>query len=54
MLGVVAMPVMAFAISSANHIREPKIAIAIICAPLFVLLMLCHGELARRRPALAI
>ena len=51
LLGVISMPVIAYAISSANPIREPKAAIAVICAPLFVLFMLCHGELARRRPA---
>jgi SAM-dependent methyltransferase len=50
MLGVISLPVIAFAISSANPIRNPGIAIALICAPLFVLFMLCHGELASRRP----
>jgi SAM-dependent methyltransferase len=51
MLGAVALPVMAYAISRSDPFHDPKAAIAITCAALFVLFMMCHGELARRRPA---
>ena len=53
LMGIVSLPIIAFAISTGNNIREPKMAIAAVCGPLFVLFMLCHGELARRRPASA-
>ncbi len=50
-LGAASMPVMAYAISGNDNIPEPKLAIAVIGATVFVLFMICHGELARRRPA---
>jgi predicted O-methyltransferase YrrM len=51
LLSAVALPVMAYAISRSDPFHDPKVAIAIICAALFLLFMMCHGELARRRPA---
>jgi SAM-dependent methyltransferase len=51
LLGVVALPVLAYAIAGADNIHDPKLAIALISAAAFVLFMMCHGELARRRPA---
>jgi SAM-dependent methyltransferase len=50
-LGAVALPAMAYAISQENTIDKLKPAVAFFCAALFVLFMVCHGELARRRPA---
>jgi hypothetical protein len=50
-LGVVALGAMAYAISSASSISDMKIALAYFCVSLFILFMLFHGELAKRRPA---
>jgi SAM-dependent methyltransferase len=50
-LGAVALPALAYAISSNSDISPLKIALTFFCAASFVLFMVCHGELARRRPA---
>ena len=50
-LGAVALPVLAYAIAAADNIHDPKLSILVICAAAFVLFMICHGELAHRRPA---
>ncbi len=51
-LGAVALPAMAYAISaqSDRYITDLRVAVAVFCFLLFVLFMVCHGELARRRP----
>ena len=50
-LGAVALPGMAYAISGESDISSLKVSLAFFCSALFVLFMVCHGELARRRPA---
>jgi len=50
-LGAVALPAVAYAISTENDIGNLKLALGFFCTALFVLFMVCHGELARRRPA---
>lgn len=50
-LGAVALPAVAYAISTESDIGNLKIALGFFCTALFVLFMVCHGELARRRPA---
>jgi SAM-dependent methyltransferase len=50
-LGAIAVPAMAYAISGASDISSLKVSLAFFCTALFVLFMVCHGELARRRPA---
>jgi SAM-dependent methyltransferase len=50
-LGAIAVPAMAYAISTESDISNLKVALAFFCATLFVLFMVCHGELALRRPA---
>ena len=50
-LGAVALPAVAYAISTESDISDLKLALAFFCTALFVLFMVCHGELARRRPA---
>ncbi len=50
-LGAVALPAVAYAISTENDIGNLTVALAFFCTALFVLFMVCHGELARRRPA---
>ena len=50
MLGAVSTTVLAYAISSTGDIHEPRLAISVICTTTFILFMICHGELARRRP----
>ncbi len=49
-LGAVALPSMAYAISSRTDISDLRLAIAVFSVLLFVLFMVCHGELARSRP----
>ncbi len=49
-LAAVALPAMAYAISSESNIGDLRLAIAVFSVLLFVLFMVCHGELARRRP----
>jgi hypothetical protein len=53
LLGAVSLPLLAYAVSGNSNLRQPKIAIAVICLAAFVLFMMCHGELARRRPMAA-
>jgi len=50
-LGAVALAGIAYAISSESDIGNIKVALAFFCAAIFILFMVCHGELARRRPA---
>jgi hypothetical protein len=50
-LGAVALPSMAYAISNDGTISNLRLAVTFFSAALFVLCMLCHGELAKRRPA---
>jgi SAM-dependent methyltransferase len=50
-LGAIAVPAMAYAISTESDISNLKVALAFFCIALFVLFMVCHGELAIRRPA---
>lgn len=45
-----AIPALAYAISDQSTISELKLAVATFCGLLFVLFMVCHGEVARRRP----
>ena len=49
-LAAVALPSMAYAISSESDISDLRLAIVVFSLLLFVLFMVCHGELARRRP----
>jgi hypothetical protein len=50
-LAAVALPSMAFAITSAGNTQNLRLALAFFCTSLFILFMVCHGELAYRRPA---
>ena len=50
-LGAIAVPAMAYAISTESDIGNLKLALGFFCTALFVLFMVCHGELAMRRPA---
>src|SRR5579863_7559946 len=49
-LGAVALPAVAYSISTESDIGNLKLALGFFCTALFVLFMVCHGELARRRP----
>lgn len=50
-LAAVALPGMAYAISGESDLSSLQVSLAFFCAALFVLFMVCHGEVARRRPA---
>ncbi|HVV45281.1 MAG TPA: fused MFS/spermidine synthase, partial [Bryobacteraceae bacterium] len=50
-LGAVTVPSLAYAISTESDIGNLKLAVGFFCAALFVLFMVCHGEVARSRPA---
>ncbi len=50
-LGAVAIPALAYEISSAGNISDLRTALWFFCISLFVLFMLFHGELAKSRPA---
>jgi SAM-dependent methyltransferase len=50
-LAAVALPTLAYAISQESTINALKLAVGFFSVALFVLFMVCHGELARRRPA---
>ncbi|HXJ41477.1 MAG TPA: fused MFS/spermidine synthase, partial [Bryobacteraceae bacterium] len=50
-LGAISVPAMAYAISDDGGISNLRIAVSFFCITLFVLFMVCHGELAQRRPA---
>jgi len=45
------LPAFKDAISNVSNISDLKLALAFFSVTLFVLFMVCHGELARRRPA---
>ncbi len=47
----VAMPTIAYAISGNGNFTSLKVAVSLFCIALFILFMVCHGELAKRRPA---
>ena len=49
-LGAIALPAVAYAISTESDISNIRLALGFFSAALFVLFMVCHGELARRRP----
>jgi hypothetical protein len=46
-LAAVSLPSMAYAISDEGNIANLKLAMGFFCAALFVLFMVCHGEVAR-------
>ena len=50
-LGLIALPTMAYAISTEGNISNLKLALSYFCVTIFVIFMICHGELAHRRPA---
>ena len=50
-LAAAALPVMAWTISDVDRIRDLSVTIALLCLPAFVVFMVCHGEIAERRPA---
>jgi len=50
-LAAVAIPSIAYAISDNGNFTNLKVAVTMFCTALFVLFMVCHGELAKRRPA---
>jgi SAM-dependent methyltransferase len=50
-LGLIAVCGMAYAVSEESTISDLKMAVSFFCVCLFILFMVCHGELARRRPA---
>ncbi len=50
-LAVIALPSMAYVVSSEGNISDLRLAITYFCTALFVMFMVCHGELAKRRPA---
>jgi hypothetical protein len=50
-LAAMALPLLAYEISGEGELSNLKVTLAFFCATLFVLFMVCHGELARRRPA---
>ena len=50
-LAALALPVMAYAIVNGEDFLSLRRAIGFFCGAIFVLFMVCHGELARRRPA---
>jgi hypothetical protein len=50
-LGTVAIAGVAYAISEESTINDLRLAVGFFSVALFILFMVCHGELARRRPA---
>ena len=50
-LGAVALPPWLMRFRRRATLSNLKLALAFFCSALFVLFMVCHGELARRRPA---
>jgi SAM-dependent methyltransferase len=50
-LAALTLPAMAYAIVNATDFRNLRVAIGFFCVAIFILFMVCHGELARRRPA---
>ena len=49
-LAAVELGAMAYALSDGGNFTSLKVAVATLSAALFVFFMVCHGELARRRP----
>jgi len=50
-LAAVILPSLAYAMSEGGIFTDLRVAVAIYCGALFILFMVCHGELARRRPS---
>ncbi len=50
-LGAVTIPSVAYAISTESDIGNLKLAVGFFSVALFILFMICHGEVARSRPA---
>ena len=50
-LAAVALPSLAYAISDDGNFSNLRLAVGMFCTALFVLFMVCHGELAMRRPS---
>ncbi len=50
-LGAIAVPSIAYAISDNGQISDLRMAVSFFCVSLFILFMVCHGELAVRRPS---
>jgi hypothetical protein len=50
-LAAIELPALAYALSDSGNFTSLKLAVAIFSAGLFVLFMVCHGELATRRPS---
>jgi hypothetical protein len=50
-LAVFELGIMAYAISDGGNFTNLKIAVVTFSAGLFIFFMVCHGELAKRRPA---
>jgi hypothetical protein len=50
-LAAVELPAIAYSMSDSGNFTSLKIAVAMFSAALFVFFMVCHGELARRRPS---
>ncbi len=50
-LAVVMLPGLAYALSDNGNFSSLKIAVAFFTAAIFILFMVCHGELALRRPS---
>lgn len=50
-LSAVALGGMAYAMSGESEISSLKASLALFCTAMFVVCMVCHGEVARRRPA---
>ena len=45
------LPSIAYAMSDGGNFKSLKVAVALFSGALFVFFMVCHGELARRRPS---
>ena len=50
-LAALALPAMAFAIVNRTNFWNLKVEVGFFCGAIFILFMVCHGELARRRPS---
>ncbi len=50
-LGAITLPAVAYAISDGGMISNLPLAVGFFSVTLFILFMICHGELAQRRPA---
>jgi hypothetical protein len=52
-LAAITLPAMAYAISESGNISDLRLGVGFFCLALFILFMVCHGELAKRRPSAA-